>query len=52
MIVEALSAGGARCIVEQIHDRFIEFVQNNTRGKEPAKVRLCIDQGEPKTGAS
>jgi len=52
MIVEALSAGGARCTVEQIHDPFDELVQKINGGKEPAKVRLIIDQGAPGTGAS
>jgi hypothetical protein len=44
-LLEALSAGGAPCTVEQIHDRFGEFLQKITRGKEPAKVRLLIDRG-------
>jgi Family of unknown function (DUF6079) len=45
-LLDALSDGGAPCTVEQIHDRFDEFVQKITRGKEPAKVRLLIDRGE------
>jgi hypothetical protein len=45
-LLEALSAGGAPCTVEQIHDRFGDFVGKITRGKEPAKVRLLIDRGE------
>ena len=51
-LLDALSDGGTPCTVEQIHDRFGEFVQKITRGKEPAKVRLILDRGESKTGAS
>jgi energy-coupling factor transporter ATP-binding protein EcfA2 len=45
-LLEALSAGGAPCTVEQIQDRFDAFVQRLTRGKEPAKVRLIIERDE------
>jgi energy-coupling factor transporter ATP-binding protein EcfA2 len=51
-LVDALSAGGAPCTVEQIQTRFEEFVAKITRGKEPSKVRLVIDRGETPGGQS
>jgi hypothetical protein len=45
-LLNALGEGGAPCTIDQIQSRFEEFVQKITRGKEPAKVRLVIDQGE------
>ncbi len=52
MIVEVLGAGGAPCALEQVHDCFMAVVQNDTCDKGRAKVRLIIDQGEPKAGVS
>ncbi|MCY3016303.1 MAG: DUF6079 family protein [Planctomycetota bacterium] len=49
-LLEALGEGGAPCTVEQIQARFVEFVTKITRGKEPSKVRLVIDRGDPPGG--
>lgn len=45
-LLDALGDGGAPCTVEQIEARFVRFVQQITRGKEPSKVRLVIERGE------
>ena len=45
-LLDTLCGGGAPCTVEQLRNRFEEFLQKMTRGKEAAKVRLIIDRGE------
>jgi hypothetical protein len=45
-VLEALRDGGAPCTIEQIQNRFEEFVKKITRGKEPAKIRLVIESDE------
>jgi energy-coupling factor transporter ATP-binding protein EcfA2 len=49
-LLDALSAGGAPCTVEQLRSRFDEFLQKMTRGKEATKVRLIIVRGEKGEG--
>ena len=45
-LLDALSENGVPCTVQQIQNRFEEFVQKITRGKEPSKVRLVIEPGK------
>jgi energy-coupling factor transporter ATP-binding protein EcfA2 len=51
-LLDALSDSGAPCTVEQLQTRFEAFLQNITRGKEQAKVRLLIERGENTGGQS
>ena len=45
-LLDTLSAGGAPCTVEQLRNRFEEFLEKMTRGREAAKVRVIIVQAE------
>lgn len=45
-LLDAIGGSGAPCTVEQIQERFTEFVAKITRGKEPTKVRLVIERGK------
>jgi hypothetical protein len=51
-LLDTLSDSGAPCTIDQLRTRFDDFLQNITRGKELAKVRLVIDRGEDTGGQS
>jgi hypothetical protein len=51
-LLDTLSDSGAPCTVDQLRTRFDDFLQQITRGREPAKVRLVIDRGEHPGGQS
>jgi hypothetical protein len=51
-LLDALSDSGAPCTVDQLQTRFEDFLQEITRGKEQAKVRVLIDRGENTGGQS
>ena len=45
-LMTALSGGGAPCTVDQLQNRFKEFLEKKTQGKDPSKVRVVIETGE------
>lgn len=51
-LMSALSGGGAPCTVDQLQNRFKEFLDRKTQGKDPSKVRLVIESGESRGESS
>ena len=43
-LLEALKEGGLPCTVEELQQRFTEFVRQAMRGHDPRNTRLTLDQ--------
>jgi hypothetical protein len=39
----ALTAGGLPCTLEELKDRFADYLNERTKGKDKAKVRLVLE---------
>jgi hypothetical protein len=39
----ALTSGGLPCTLEELKDRFADYLNERTKGKDKAKVRLVLE---------
>ena len=39
----ALTSGGLPCTLEELKDRFVDYLNERTKGKDKAKVRLVLE---------